>query len=112
MLATPMTSDRAPRAAASAGFRRGRPVDTVADGNAYSPTHFSGAQSRSPSAVFAYGTSVVSPRNSRYGLGTSTVVAVCCDLRCSAETVAKEIPVVENDQERQCEHRRERVMQA
>ena len=53
----------------------------------------------SPSAVFAYGTSVVSPRNSRYGLGTSTVVAVCCDLRCSAETVAKEIPVVENDQE-------------
>src|SRR5262249_6290468 len=89
---------------------------TVASGSAYSPTHFSGAQSRSPNAVFAYGASVVSPRNSRYGLGTSTTSdvrgATAADGRGSAETVAKEIPVVEHDEERQRRHGCERVVQA
>src|SRR5688572_30788155 len=111
-LATPMTSDCAPRAYASAGFKLGRPVVTVAPGNAYSPTHFSGAQSRRPKAVFAYGASVMSPRNSRYGPGTSTVIDVPGSVRRSAEAVAKEVPVVEDDQEGEHGNRCERVVHA
>ena len=53
VLAMPMTIERAPRSAASAGDRRGMPSVTVPAGKASSPTHFSGAQSRRPKAVLA-----------------------------------------------------------
>src|SRR6188474_575652 len=54
----------------------------------------------------------MSPRNSKYGLGTSTVSAVTVDARDSAETVAKQIPVIEDQQEREHRHRSERVVHA
>src|SRR5262245_42264612 len=111
-LATPITSERAPHERASAGLSLGRPAVTVACDSAYSPTHFSRAQSRNPNAVFAYGASVVSPRNSRYGLGTSTVSELTVDARGSAETVAKEIPIIEDQKEYEHGDGRERVVHA
>ena len=62
-----MRRGRVPLSAA----RRGKPVVTVAVSHPHSPMQRSGAQSRSPNAVLAYAGSVVSPRNSRYGYGSS-----------------------------------------
>ena len=53
VFATPITSERAPRAWASAGLSFGSPVFTVPWGSANSPTQSSRAQSRRPKAVFA-----------------------------------------------------------
>src|SRR5271155_251221 len=69
--ATPMTSAFAPRARASLGDRLGRPAVTVAPAHDHSPTQRSAAQSLRPNAVLAYPGSVVSPRNSKYGCGSS-----------------------------------------
>ena len=57
----------------------GSPNDTRAPGRAYSPTQRSPAQSRRPNAVLAKPGSATSPRNRRYGCGsTNLATALAC----------------------------------
>src|SRR3546814_17363708 len=70
-----MSRDPAPFSAAWIAFISGKSSVTWQPARRHCPTHVSGAQSRRPNAVLACEKWVASPRNSRYGLRTTTVVA-------------------------------------
>ena len=63
--ATPIKTLFAPAATAAAGVISGSPRSTVQPGRRHCPTHRSGCQSRSPTAVLASNGLVISPKKSK-----------------------------------------------